>query len=174
MKRVIIAGVGGQGVITTAHYLGLAATEEGLFASQRNLYGSAQRGSAIHSEVIISENPVIFPFVDIPDILICMAQKAFDKYSRIADDETRLYIDSDLVTDLSGGKTLRTRPVLVPATRVAEDTGKMGDANMVWLGVLIGREDILDPASVERVIKKSNMVRSFRAGLAMDQPPASH
>lgn len=55
---IILAGVGGQGVLSMAAIIGNAAVAEGLFAKLSEVHGMAQRGGAVHSHLRLSDRPI--------------------------------------------------------------------------------------------------------------------
>jgi len=57
-KDVILAGVGGQGILTIAAAIGLAAVESGLHLKQAEVHGMSQRGGAVQSHLRISDLPI--------------------------------------------------------------------------------------------------------------------
>jgi indolepyruvate ferredoxin oxidoreductase, beta subunit len=60
MKKtdIILAGVGGQGILSIAAVIGLAAINEGLSIKQAEVHGMSQRGGAVQSHLRISGNPI--------------------------------------------------------------------------------------------------------------------
>jgi indolepyruvate ferredoxin oxidoreductase beta subunit len=55
---LILAGVGGQGVLSMAAIIANAAITEGLFAKLSEVHGMAQRGGAVHSHLRLSDRPI--------------------------------------------------------------------------------------------------------------------
>ena len=59
MKRdIILAGVGGQGILSIAAVIGMAAVESGLYLKQAEVHGMSQRGGAVQSHLRISDAPI--------------------------------------------------------------------------------------------------------------------
>jgi indolepyruvate ferredoxin oxidoreductase, beta subunit len=59
MKRdIILAGVGGQGILTIATIIGHAAVERGLYLKQAEVHGMSQRGGDVQSHLRISDRPI--------------------------------------------------------------------------------------------------------------------
>ncbi len=59
MKRdIILAGVGGQGILTIATIIGYAAVERGLHLKQAEVHGMSQRGGDVQSHLRLSEQPI--------------------------------------------------------------------------------------------------------------------
>ncbi len=57
-KDIILAGVGGQGILSIAATIGMAALEENLFLKQSEVHGMSQRGGAVESHLRISSNEI--------------------------------------------------------------------------------------------------------------------
>jgi len=59
MKRdIIIAGVGGQGVLSISTIIAASALKEGLHVKQAEVHGMAQRGGAVVSDLRLSDSPI--------------------------------------------------------------------------------------------------------------------
>ncbi len=57
-KDIILAGVGGQGILSIAAVIGMAAVESGLYLKQAEVHGMSQRGGAVQSHLRISNEPI--------------------------------------------------------------------------------------------------------------------
>ncbi len=57
-KDIILAGVGGQGILSIAAVIGTAAVESGLYLKQAEVHGMSQRGGAVESHLRISDKPI--------------------------------------------------------------------------------------------------------------------
>lgn len=57
-KDIILAGVGGQGILTIAKVIGLAALETGLNLKQAEVHGMSQRGGDVQSGMRLSDSSV--------------------------------------------------------------------------------------------------------------------
>jgi indolepyruvate ferredoxin oxidoreductase, beta subunit len=55
---IIIAGVGGQGILTIAASIGMAALQNNMFLKQSEVHGMSQRGGAVESHLRISDKPI--------------------------------------------------------------------------------------------------------------------
>jgi 2-oxoglutarate ferredoxin oxidoreductase subunit gamma len=81
LKQIMITGFGGQGVVLAGRIVGQAAAigdkrESTLVQS----YGPESRGGACSAQVTIADGPIYFPYIQNPDILVCMSQSGYDKY----------------------------------------------------------------------------------------------
>lgn len=57
-KDIILAGVGGQGILSIAAVIGMAAVESGMYLKQAEVHGMSQRGGAVQSHLRISDQPI--------------------------------------------------------------------------------------------------------------------
>jgi len=129
-KEIIVTGFGGQGIVLAGRILGMAAAlgdrkESTLVQS----YGPESRGGDCCAQVIISDKVIQYPYINNPDILICMSQTAYDKYKDQLKPDGTLLIDRDLV------KADEDRDYFsIPATRMAEELGRKMMANIIMIG----------------------------------------
>ena len=171
--EILIGGVGGQGVILAGILLGTAAT---LFdhkkAVQTQAYSSEQRGGMAKSEVILSDDSVTDPQVRRPDILIALAEDAIKRHLQKVKPGGRVVVDSDLVEKLKPGNY---QAIEIPATSMAEkELGNTVVANLILLGGLIKRTQLLSVAAMEKAIEmsvppkaKELNLKAFRRGLEL-------
>ena len=150
--RLVFSGTGGQGIITAAVILAEAAVlHENLIAVQTQSYGSEARGGATRSDVIISDSAIYFPKVIQPNILICLSQEAYNKFSPI------IRPGGLLITDTHYVKTHRkvdARQRELPMYRtVMDNIGRPIVFNMCMLGALTGIMDLVKPESIKKVLK---------------------
>jgi 2-oxoglutarate ferredoxin oxidoreductase subunit gamma len=147
LSEIRIAGFGGQGVIMCASVIGKAASVfEGNFATMTQAFGPEARGGACSAQVILSSDPVLYPYVTKPDVLVVMSQEAYAKFGPELKPGGLLLVEEDLVklTDLKPG----VRVYGIPATRLAEELGKKMVLNIVMVGFF---------AAVTGLVKKSSL-----------------
>ncbi|WP_300667899.1 2-oxoacid:acceptor oxidoreductase family protein [Desulfoluna sp.] len=149
--RMVFSGAGGQGVITAAVILAEAAViHEGLIAVQSQSYGPEARGGATRSDIIISEHPILFPKVTQPNVLVCLTQEAYDKFSPIIRPGGLLLTDDRYV---KLGKKVDAKQVELPMYQTVQDAiGNPVVFNICMLGVLIGLLGLVKAESVLAVI----------------------
>jgi len=175
MKRteILIGGVGGQGVVLSGILLGTAATLfEGKQAVQTQSYSSELRGGSARAEVIISDERVSDPEVRKPDVLILMAEDAVPRYLHKVRPGGLVAVDSDLVKSVESGNF---EILQVPATSIAEkEMGNIVVANLIILGALIKKTELLSVGSMEKAIEMSVPkkaitlnLNAFRRGLQL-------
>ena len=97
-KEVLVTGFGGQGIVLTGAILGKAATiHDRVHATMTQSYGPEARGGSCSSQVIISHEPIPYPYVEEPQALICMSQEGYDKNIGALVESGLLVWDTDLV-----------------------------------------------------------------------------
>lgn len=171
--EIIIAGLGGQGVVLAGHILGKAAAYDGKKVVQTQSYGAEARGSMARSEVLISDREIGFPKVTICDILVAMNQEALDKYLKDLRDEGTLILDSTNVKQ----PERKTKLFKISATENAEKIlGTKIYANMFMLGALAKVTKVVSDDSMEKAIsdtieKKTAQtnLRAYRKGKELVQ-----
>ena len=146
--EIVLSGVGGQGLISNGEILGQAASifEKDLYATMAASYGSETRGTFTKTDVIISDQPIGYPNVETPDIILCLAQVAYDRYVDKFGDHTKIFYDSDMVTPAEGAKG---EHIGYPfRTMSIEQIGNMQTANTIALGVIMKRCNLLHKETV--------------------------
>jgi 2-oxoglutarate ferredoxin oxidoreductase subunit gamma len=132
-KEILITGFGGQGIVLMGQIVGKAASlGDHKESTLTQAYGPEARGGACSSQVIISDEPIHYPYVRDPDILVCMSQGGYDKFAGLREESSTLIIDQDLVHP--GEMEDEGEFFAIPATRMAEELGKKMMANIVMLG----------------------------------------
>jgi 2-oxoglutarate ferredoxin oxidoreductase subunit gamma len=133
LTQVRIAGFGGQGVILAATVIGRAATlHANLYATMTQSFGPESRGGASSAQVILSSEPVLYPYVISPDVLMVLSQEACTRFVPGLAPGATLIVEEDLVRLSSMPPGVRLYGV--PATRLAEELGKKMVLNMVSVG----------------------------------------
>jgi 2-oxoglutarate ferredoxin oxidoreductase subunit gamma len=149
--QVRFGGFGGQGIVLAGLLLGQAATFDGKFVAGSNSYGVQARGSACRSEVVISDDPIDFPNVAVPDILAVMSQRAYDLFSRGVARGGLIFYDSQFITPRR-----RRGLVEVPATGMAlQDMGDKRYANVILLAAVVAQTGIVSQGALLRAIEES-------------------
>ncbi len=152
--ELTIAGLGGQGSILAGVILGSAAVlHAGKYAVQTQAYSSELRGGFAAAWVVISDDPVIFPRVTRPDILVAQAQDAIDRFSHTLNSAGVLIADCDMVARPPAGIANLFK---VAATSIARNRLQAPQsANMVMLGALCRVSAVVSPEPLEEAIAEA-------------------
>lgn len=151
--RIVFSGSGGQGVITASIILAeAAAIHEGLNAVQSQSYGPEARGGATKSDVIISDREIRFPKVNQPNVLVCLTQKAYNKFSGAIRPGGILLIDTHFVKQ---EPKVDARQVSLGMYRAVMDRIEKSIVfNICVLGALVGLTEMIKPESIMKVLEK--------------------
>ena len=150
--RIIFSGSGGQGIITAARTLAeAAAIHEGLNAVQSQSYGPAARGGASRSDVIISDEDILFPKVTQPNVVVSLTQDAYNTYSRLIRPGGLLLTDRYYVHQ---EKKVDARQVeLEIYAEVLDKIGQPIVFNVCMLGALISLVPLVGRKSIVSVLE---------------------
>jgi len=153
IKEIRIAGFGGQGVVLSGQIVGQAASihDKG-FATLTQSYGPEARGGSCTSEVVISDEPIGYPYVQNPNVLIILSQEAYTKYVNDLPSDTLVIIDPNLVKP---DPSQNPAPLAIPATHMARELGRVVVANIIMLGYLAAVSDILSPKALKKSVLTS-------------------
>jgi 2-oxoglutarate ferredoxin oxidoreductase subunit gamma len=154
VTEIRIAGFGGQGVILSAIVIGKAGCiyQDG-YSTMTQSFGPEARGGACSAQVILSDSPVLYPYVTRPDILVVMSQEAYTLFSPQIKDTGILIIEEDLVR--IGELPVGVRVYSIPATRIAEDLGKKMVLNIVMVGFFGAVSQVLNPDALRNAVAAS-------------------
>lgn len=151
-QEIIIAGFGGQGILSAGRLLAYAGMLENKNVSWLPSYGPEMRGGTANCHVIISDEPVGSPILNSATSLIVMNGPSLDKFENIVVKGGIIITDSFLVNK----KTTRTDVEVheIPATQIASDMGNLTYANIIILGKLLAKTGIVSKESFEQALKK--------------------
>ncbi|MEH6954930.1 2-oxoacid:acceptor oxidoreductase family protein [Neobacillus drentensis] len=152
LEEIIIAGFGGQGVMSMGQLLAYAGMLEGKGVSWLPSYGPEQRGGTANCAVVISDEPVGSPLITMPSTAIVLNNPSFDKFEPKVRPGGLLIIDSSLVVRISDRKDLKI--IELNATDMANDLGNARVANMILLGAFLEQTKIVTEDSVIDSLKK--------------------
>ena len=153
MKKTEIrfTGFGGQGIIRCALITGKAlAIFDEQYATMTQAFGPEARGSACASQLIVSDERVLYPYITTPDVLVSMSQEAYDRYEPELGNTGTLIIDTDLVKPRPVRGKIRV--FSVPSTRFAEELGNRVFANLVMLGFFTAITKVVTSEAMKKAL----------------------
>lgn len=151
MAEIRFSGFGGQGIIRLGLISGKALSLfDNKHATMTQSFGPEARGSACSSQIVVSEDRVLYPYITKPEILVSMSQEAYDKYEPELREDGILIIDSDLVKPGPVRGTIQL--FSIPSTRFAEDLGNRIIANLVMLGFFTAVTKIASPEAMKKAL----------------------
>ena len=142
---IILAGVGGQGILSIAAVIGEAALEDGLYMKQAEVHGMSQRGGDVQSHLRISDKPVASDLIPLGNVDIIISLEPMEALRYLP------YLKKDgwIVTNSKSFENIPNYPeleeimkeydklsnkVILDVERIAKDLGASKSANVVLLG----------------------------------------
>lgn len=151
MRREIrITGSGGQGIITAGYLLGKAASiYDGKISTQIQSYGPEARGGASKTEIIISDEDIYYPYIQMADIFISLSQEAYERYRRDVKKDAAIFIDPTFIRPEKNGC------YSIPATEEAIKMGSQIMANIIMLGAAAQITGVVSIESLQKSIRST-------------------
>lgn len=150
MDKILLAGFGGQGVMFIGKVLTYAGMEDGREVCWIPSYGPEMRGGTANCSVIISDDEIHSPVIELADAGIVLNQPSYDKFlSRIKPGGT-LVVNSSIISLENRRDDINI--VAIPAGDMANELGNPSLTNMVCLGALIPGLTAANMSSVEKAL----------------------
>ncbi len=151
-ERVIMAGFGGQGVMSMGQLLTYAGMIENKNVSWLPSYGPEMRGGTANCNVMVSDEPIGSPIVTEATAAVAMNRPSLDKFEVDVIKNGKLLINSSLI-DIKA-KREDVDVYYIPANDIANELGNGKVANMVMLGAYIELTKIVKVESIIEAFKK--------------------
>lgn len=152
-QEIIIAGFGGQGVLSMGKILAYAGLMNNLEVTWMPAYGPEQRGGTANVTVILSDSTISSPVLDSYDTAVVLNQQSLDKF------ESKVKPGGVLMYDPSGIHHLPTRTditvVPVDALTASIELKNSKTYNMVLLGALLELRPVVDTEAVVKALRKT-------------------
>jgi len=161
--EIVLAGVGGQGLIVGGILLGVAATRSGYYVAQSQSYGIAARGGSSQADVVISNKEIIYPKVVSPDIILALTDDAFAKYYEHLKPNGLLIFDTDNVSWREQEKNVYG----FPFSSITRSLGNPSSINICALGAILGIKEIIPVKVMEDTISNQFAERYREANLTV-------
>ena len=155
---IVLAGVGGQGILTIATILGAAALKENLYLKQAEVHGMSQRGGDVQSNLRISSSPIPQGGAD---LIVSLEPMEALRYLPFLSSEgwivtnTEPFVNIDNYPEMTAVETELARQPRVVAFNMdekAKSVATVRSSNLVLLGAASPFIDI-DTARIEEAIK---------------------
>ena len=154
VTEIKLGGFGGQGVILAGMIIGKAAALwDNKESTLTQAFGPEARGSSCSAQLVISDQRILYPYVQKPNIMVLMNQDAFRRFSPELADGGTLVVEEELVQldkVPAGAKVFK-----VPATRIAEELGRRMVLNIVMVGFFTGVTRLVGADAVRKAVEDS-------------------
>lgn len=161
LVKLLIAGSGGQGVLTMGNVLGNAAMLDDYFVTFLPSYGAAMRGGTANCTLCISDEEVASPVASTPDIVVAMNQPSLLTFISRLEPGGQLLYNGDLVDFFPERGDIDI--FAAPVNALGRQMGSERSANMVMLGALAKMITII---KIETLVKSIEMMMGSKKKLA--------
>ncbi len=160
--EIQLGGFGGQGVILAGMIIGRGLTlHEKYHVSLTQSFGPEARGSACSVQLIVSPEPVLYPYLTRPHVLVTLSQVAYRRFApNLRPGGTLIYEENLVHPDeipreaCPAGET-RVEMHAVPAMRLAEELGRKMVLNVVLVGFFTAITGLLSPEAARKAVTES-------------------
>lgn len=153
-RNVLLAGFGGQGIITAGNVLAYACLEAGLNLLATASYGAEMRGGTARAMILISDEEIDSPIIEQSNLAIIMNAPSTVEYLDTIQSGSPVFLNSSMIDD-----ELVTRSdldiVMVDATNLAIGMGNIRVANIIMLGAVIQKTGIISEAYILKGLKRA-------------------
>jgi len=162
-KDIILAGVGGQGILSIAATIGLAAVEAGLFLKQAEVHGMSQRGGDVQSHLRLSDKEIASDLIPEgkADMIISVEPMEALRYLPMMSPQGWVITNTKPFVNIPNYPAVEkvmaelnkvNKHIIIDADQLANDLGSPKSANMVILGAASPFLDI-EFSKLENAIK---------------------
>ncbi len=145
IKRIRIAGFGGQGVMLIGEILAYAATLKDLNSIFVPTYGPETRGGTANCMVTLSDKPIYSPIFTACDDLIALNEPSFIKFSQAVKPDGFVLYNSSLV---KANPTTKVQMKGIPANDLAMELGELKTMNIIVLGTYLKHLGLFDHETI--------------------------
>jgi len=153
IKKVILAGFGGQGILMMGVTLANAAMREDRFVTYLPTYGAEVRGGTANCTVSVGDEEIASPIASNPDYLVVMNAPSLNKFQSILRRGGDCLVNTSLVRKKAVRKDVNVYEIA--ASEMAEDMGDIRAANMIVLGSFLKISGMVAPETVLGIIEET-------------------
>ncbi|MFA3783074.1 2-oxoacid:acceptor oxidoreductase family protein [Melioribacteraceae bacterium 4301-Me] len=151
-EEIIIAGFGGQGVLSLGQILCYAGVIENKEVSWMPSYGPEMRGGTANCITIISDQKISSPIISKFDTVIALNQPSLDKFESAVKPKGLLIYESSTIINLPKRKDIEILPIEAANEATKLKNNKV--MNMIILGAFLKRKPIIKVESALEALKK--------------------
>jgi 2-oxoglutarate ferredoxin oxidoreductase subunit gamma len=152
-EEIVIAGFGGQGVLSMGQTLAYAAMLDGKEVSWMPSYGPEMRGGTANCNVIVSDERISSPIVSTFDTAIVLNQPSMEKFEKAVKPGGLLLYEASTIVNKPTREDIDV--VEIGAAKEAQKLEKKQVANMVMLGAYLSKKPIVNVGLVMDALRKA-------------------
>jgi 2-oxoglutarate ferredoxin oxidoreductase subunit gamma len=148
--EIIISGFGGQGVLFAGQLLSYAAMDSKKEVTWIPSYGPEMRGGTANCTVVIADEEIGAPVVRNPEVALALNLPSLDKYEPVMKPGGVLVINSSMVNRTPKRNDITV--ISIPGNEIAEKIGNKRVLNMIMLGAMLSKHDVLPLTAIEKAL----------------------
>lgn len=162
-KDIILAGVGGQGILSIASCIGIAAVEKNLYLKQAEVHGMSQRGGDVQSHLRLSSDEIASDLIPEgkADMIISVEPMEALRYLPMLSKDGVIITASEPFININNypaveeiyAELKKHNAIVIDADNIAKECGNVRAANMVIFGAAVPALEI-DMETIENSIRK--------------------
>lgn len=186
MKRdIILAGVGGQGILSIATVIGSAALEQNLSLKQAEVHGMSQRGGDVQSNLRLSSDPIFSDLIPKGECEIIISMEPMEALRYLPYLKKGGWIITNSapfvnipaypeVSAIDSDLNREANVISFDSDQIAKDCGAPRSSNMALLGAAAKYIEILDVEALKEGIRNvfarkgekivEDNIKAFEAG----------
>lgn len=150
--KLIIAGFGGQGVMLIGQMLAYAGMLEGKEVTWMPAYGPEMRGGTANCTVIVSDQKISSPVVTEATAVVAMNLPSLTKFERFVKPDGQLFVNTSLIKEEPSRNDIEI--LSVDANQIAVNLHNDKVSNMVVLGAIVNKTNVVKTPSIEKVMEE--------------------
>ena len=150
--KILISGFGGQGVILLGQIIAHAGMVEDKEVIWMPSYGPEMRGGTAHCTVIVSDKKIASPVITEATAVVAMNRPSLAKFQDLVAPEGHLFINTSLIKEKSTRNDVQIHDV--ECSELAAVVGSDKTINMIMLGAIVRKTNVVSQESVEKAMDK--------------------
>ena len=150
--KTFIAGFGGQGVLSMGYTLAYAAMVEDKYVTYFPAYGAEVRGGTANCTVSVGDEEIASPIASEPEYIIAMNRPSLIKFENWVSPGGLIFLNTSLMDERPSRSDIEV--VEAPVNELAKALSDERSANMVMLGVLSAKTEIVSSQAVREAISR--------------------
>jgi len=159
-EEIIIAGFGGQGVLSMGKILAYSGIMQNQEVSWMPSYGPEMRGGTANVTVVLSDERISSPIINSYDTAIILNQQSMDKFADTVKPGGLLIYDPNGITNHPKRKDINI--YTIEASEAAGKLGLMKTFNMIVLGGFLKLKPLIQPEFIHKGLEKSLPARHHK------------
>lgn len=150
--RIIMAGFGGQGVLSVGKLICQAGMKQDLEVSFLPSYGPEMRGGTANCQVIVSDEAIACPLIGEASAVLAFNEPSLVRFEKDAEAGAAVIVNKSIINRKVGRDDVKA--YYVPAGELAAEAGSARCLNIVMLGAYAATQDLIARENLVEVVRE--------------------